>query len=120
MRDLGIPVALVSARTRDGVVLAGVMAEPRRRRRTALIWVHGLGSTFANGYDLGAILPAGLSLTTLGSDLILRYSVSGGGNEQQAALVPEPNGFPGATVAAAAAMGLTARRRRRGERVVIG
>ena len=52
MRNLGVPVSLVSARTRDGVVLAGVMSEPRRRRPTALIWVHGLGSTFANGQPL--------------------------------------------------------------------
>src|ERR1041384_8774979 len=48
-----VPVSLVSIRTSDGVTLAGLMAEPRRRRRvTALIWVHGLGSAFANGQPL--------------------------------------------------------------------
>ena len=52
MRNPGVPVSLVSARTRDGLVLAGVMAEPRRRRTAVLIWVHGLGSTFANGQPL--------------------------------------------------------------------
>jgi alpha-beta hydrolase superfamily lysophospholipase len=52
VRNPGVPVSLVSARTRDGVVLAGVMSEPRRRRATALIWVHGLGSTFASGQPL--------------------------------------------------------------------
>ena len=52
MRSAGIPVALVSARTRDGVLLNGVMAEPARGRRAALVWVHGLGSSFAGGQPL--------------------------------------------------------------------
>jgi hypothetical protein len=51
-----VPVALVSVRTRDGVVLNGVMSEPRRRRSLALVWVHGLGSTFASGQPLVATL----------------------------------------------------------------
>jgi pimeloyl-ACP methyl ester carboxylesterase len=46
-----VPVSLVRLRTRDGVWLDGVMAEPRHRR-VALIWVHGLGSVFSSGQSL--------------------------------------------------------------------
>lgn len=56
MSPAGIPVSLVSVRTRDGVPLNGVMAQPRGRRRVAFIWVHGLGSTFANGQPLIRVL----------------------------------------------------------------
>ena len=45
-------MSLVTVRTRDGVALNGVLVEPRGRRRVAFIWVHGLGSTFANGQPL--------------------------------------------------------------------
>jgi alpha-beta hydrolase superfamily lysophospholipase len=48
----GIPVSLVRVRTRDGVWLDGVIAEPGRRRDVALIWVHGLGSVFSSGQPL--------------------------------------------------------------------
>src|SRR2546426_6667686 len=52
-RPAGVSVSLVRLRTRDGVWLDGVIAEPRRRRRrTALIWVHGLGSAFSSGQPL--------------------------------------------------------------------
>ena len=76
----GVPVSLVSVRTRDGVVLAGVMAEPRRRRGPALVWVHGLGSTFASGQplirELSARLTAAgigyLKLNTRGHDVVAR------------------------------------------------
>jgi pimeloyl-ACP methyl ester carboxylesterase len=47
-----VPVSLVRVRTRDGVWLDGVIAEPRRRRDVALIWVHGLGSVFSSGQPL--------------------------------------------------------------------
>jgi pimeloyl-ACP methyl ester carboxylesterase len=50
-RPARVPVSLVRLRTRDGEWLDGVMAEPRRRR-TALIWVHGLGSVFSSGQPL--------------------------------------------------------------------
>jgi hypothetical protein len=43
IRPSGVPVSLARLRTRDGVWLDGLIAEPRRGRRTALIWVHGLG-----------------------------------------------------------------------------
>jgi alpha-beta hydrolase superfamily lysophospholipase len=52
VRTIGVPVSLVSVRTRDGLALAGVLAEPRRRGTSALVWVHGLGSTFASGQPL--------------------------------------------------------------------
>ena len=76
----GVPVSLVSVRTRDGVLLAGVMAEPRRRRGPALVWVHGLGSAFASGQplirELSARLTAAgigyLKLNTRGHDVVAR------------------------------------------------
>src|SRR2546422_1892075 len=48
----GVLVSLVRLRTRDGVWLDGLIAEPRRRRRTALVWVHGLGSVFSSAQPL--------------------------------------------------------------------
>lgn len=76
----GVPVSLVSVRTRDGVPLAGVLVEPRRRRRAALVWVHGLGSAFASGQplmrELSARLTAAgigyLKLNTRGHDVVAR------------------------------------------------
>src|SRR6058998_1555240 len=51
-RPAGVPVSLVRLKTRDGVWLDGLVAEPRRRRRTALVWVHGLGSVFSSAQPL--------------------------------------------------------------------
>jgi len=65
-RVAGVPVVLVSVRTRDGVVLDGVATHPRGRRRTALIWVHGLGSSFASGQPLIRALSARLSAAGIG------------------------------------------------------
>src|SRR5437867_5761609 len=48
----GVPVSLVRLKTRDGVWLDGLAAEPRRRQRTALVWVHGLGSVFSSAQPL--------------------------------------------------------------------
>jgi alpha-beta hydrolase superfamily lysophospholipase len=75
-----IPVSLVRVRTRDGVWLDGVIAEPGRRRRAALVWVHGLGSTFGSGQPLVAALSARLDaagiayvkLNTRGHDVVAR------------------------------------------------
>jgi alpha-beta hydrolase superfamily lysophospholipase len=75
-----VPVSLVRVRTRDGVWLDGVIAEPRRRRNAALIWVHGLGSTFASGQPLIRALStrlnaagiAYLKLNTRGHDTVAR------------------------------------------------
>lgn len=61
-----VPVSLVSIRTRDGVVLEGVTAEPRGRRGTALIWVHGLGSRFSSGQPLVRALSARLNAAGIG------------------------------------------------------
>jgi pimeloyl-ACP methyl ester carboxylesterase len=65
-RSAGIPVSLVSVRTRDGVVLGGIMAAPPRRRRTALVWIHGLGSTFSSGQPLIRALCARLNAAGIG------------------------------------------------------
>jgi len=75
-----IPVSLVRVRTRDGVWLDGVAAEPRRRRGAALVWVHGLGSAFASGQPLVQALSARLDaagiayfkLNTRGHDTVAR------------------------------------------------
>jgi pimeloyl-ACP methyl ester carboxylesterase len=75
-----VPLSLVRVRTRDGVWLDGVLAEPRRRRRAALVWVHGLGSAFASGQplirELAARLNAAgvayLKLNTRGHDTVAR------------------------------------------------
>jgi pimeloyl-ACP methyl ester carboxylesterase len=61
-----VPVLLVSVRTRDGVVLDGVAAHPRGRRRAALIWVHGLGSSFSSGQPLIRALSARLNAAGIG------------------------------------------------------
>jgi len=79
-RPAGVPVSLVSVRTRDGVVLDGAVAHPRGRRRTAVIWVHGLGSTFSSGQPLmralsGRLNAAGvgyLKLNTRGHGVVTR------------------------------------------------
>jgi len=75
-----VPVSLVRVRTRDGVWLDGVMAEPRRRRHVALIWVHGLGSVFSSSQPLtralsGRLNAAGiayLKLNNRGHDAVAR------------------------------------------------
>jgi acetyl esterase/lipase len=65
-KPAGIPVTLARLRTRDGVWLDGVVAEPRRRRRTALVWVHGLGSVFSSGQPLIRELSSRLTDAGLG------------------------------------------------------
>jgi alpha-beta hydrolase superfamily lysophospholipase len=60
-----VEVSLVRLRTRDGVWLDGVMAEPRRRR-AALIWVHGLGSVFSSGQGLIRELSSRLNAAGIG------------------------------------------------------
>jgi pimeloyl-ACP methyl ester carboxylesterase len=51
-KPAGVAVTLARLSTRDGVWLDGVVAEPKRRRSTALVWVHGLGSVFSSGQPL--------------------------------------------------------------------
>ena len=75
-----VPVSLLRVRTRDGVWLDGVIAEPRRRRNVALVWVHGLGSVFSSGQPLIRALStrlnaagiAYLKLNTRGHDTVAR------------------------------------------------
>jgi pimeloyl-ACP methyl ester carboxylesterase len=61
-----VPVSLVRVRTRDGVWLDGVIAEPMRRRKVALIWVHGLGSVFSSGQPLIRALSTRLNAAGIG------------------------------------------------------
>ena len=65
-RPAGIPVQLARVRTRDGVWLDGLVVEPPRRRSTALVWVHGLGSVFSSGQPLVAELAARLPAAGIG------------------------------------------------------
>lgn len=75
-----VPVSLVRVRTRDGVWLDGLIAEPKRRRKVALIWVHGLGSVFSSGQPLIHALStrlnaagiAYLKLNNRGHDTVVR------------------------------------------------
>ena len=75
-----VPVSLVRIATRDGVPLDGVFTEPRGRRGTALIWVHGLGSVFSSGQPLTRELSTRLNaagvayfkLNTRGHDVVAR------------------------------------------------
>lgn len=61
-----VSVSLVRLRTRDGAWLDGVIAEPRRRRRAALVWVHGLGSVFSSGQPLIRELSTRLNAAGIG------------------------------------------------------
>lgn len=61
-----VPVSLVRIPTRDGVWLDGLFTEPRGRRGTALIWVHGLGSVFSSGQPLTRELSTRLNAAGIG------------------------------------------------------
>lgn len=47
-----LPVHLTQVTTSDGVTLAGVVVEPKGRKKAALIWLHGLTSSFESGQEL--------------------------------------------------------------------
>jgi len=47
-----IPINLTQVVTSDGATLAGVVAEPKGRKKAALIWLHGLTSSFDSGQAL--------------------------------------------------------------------
>ena len=47
-----IPVLLTRIKTRDGVMLDGIYAQPLRQSKTVLIWLHGLSSKFYSGHTL--------------------------------------------------------------------
>lgn len=44
-----IPLSLASIKTKDGLALEGIIAEPKKKSSAALIWIHGLGSRFSSG-----------------------------------------------------------------------
>ena len=46
-----IPVLLTKIKTRDGIWLDGIVVEPKRKSKTALIWIHGLGSNFSRDQE---------------------------------------------------------------------
>jgi acetyl esterase/lipase len=93
----GIAVALGRLTTRDGVVLDGIVAEPRRSRGAALIWVHGLGSVFSSGQPLIRELATRLTAAGIGyfkfnnrgHDVVARHGrlVAGAAFERFAACV---------------------------------
>jgi alpha-beta hydrolase superfamily lysophospholipase len=59
-------VSLVRLKTRDGVWLDGVVTEPKRRPRTALVLVHGLGSVFSAAPTLSRELSTRLNAAAIG------------------------------------------------------
>src|SRR5262245_42567302 len=79
-RQPGVRVSLATLQTRDGFSLDGIMAEPARARADALIWIHGLGSTFTSGQPLieelaarvGAAGLAYFKFNTRGHDVVAR------------------------------------------------
>ena len=80
MPSPAVSFSLARLRTRDGVFLDGLIVEPPRRRRAALIWVHGLGSVFSSGqpliHELSARLAAAgvayFKFNTRGHDVVSR------------------------------------------------
>lgn len=48
----GTPVLLTKIKTRDGITLEGIYVPPKRKGKTALIWIHGLSSRFSSGQEL--------------------------------------------------------------------
>jgi acetyl esterase/lipase len=59
-------VSLARLRTRDGVWLDGIVTEPKRRPRTALVLVHGLGSVFSSAPTLTRELSTRLNAAAIG------------------------------------------------------
>lgn len=47
-----LPVQLTQVVTTDGVTLSGIVIEPKRKKTTAIIFVHGLNSAFTSGHEL--------------------------------------------------------------------
>lgn len=47
-----IPVLLAQIKTRDGIILDGIVVRPKKKSKTALIWIHGLASRFSSGQAL--------------------------------------------------------------------
>ena len=68
-----------------------------------------LGSTFGDGYDLGNILPAGLTTESVQADVTAFFSVIGIPVENPAAVVPEPSSL---TLVGVGSLSLLKRRRK--------
>lgn len=47
-----IPIFLSRVKTKDGITLDGLVVRPKRKTKTALIWLHGLSSKFYSGQTL--------------------------------------------------------------------
>lgn len=47
-----IPVFLTTIKTSDGILLDGIIVEPRKKSDTALVWIHGLTSSFYSSQTL--------------------------------------------------------------------
>lgn len=83
-----IPVSLARIVTRDRMALDGIVVEPRKKSRAALVWIHGLGSNFAHGQPLIAKLSAAcradgigyFKFNTRGHDIVNRDSPRNGGS----------------------------------------
>lgn len=82
-----IPVSLTKIKTKDGIILDGIAVLPRRPSDTALIWIHGLGSSFARGQTLIKELSGQCSradiayfkFNTRGHDVVNRNAIKGDG-----------------------------------------
>ncbi len=87
-----IPVHLTSIKTRDGIILEGIAVLPKRKTKTALIWLHGLSSRFSSGQKMtqevsSACKRAGIGyfkFNTRGHDIASRANkkIIGGGFER--------------------------------------
>jgi hypothetical protein len=70
-------------------------------------------TSFGEGFDVGNVLPAGLTAAQLAGDLSLYYSISGGGVEQAAGvMVLEPGAVGVVALGVGAAIGRRRRRRK--------
>ena len=82
-----LPLLLTRIKTRDNIILDGVAVLPRRRSDTALIWIHGLGSSFSRGQTLIKELSgqcaenriAYFKFNTRGHDIVNRNALRGDG-----------------------------------------
>jgi len=61
-----IPVFLTKTETPDGITLDGIYVPPKRKSKTALIWIHGLSSRFSSGQTLIQELSSGCKKTGIG------------------------------------------------------
>lgn len=65
-RPVFTPVLLTSITTSDGELLSGVVADPKGRKKAAVVWVHGLTSSFDGGQTLMRLMIGQLSRIGVG------------------------------------------------------